>query len=104
MIRTSGNFSAAPEKTKDEDAAEREAALRRLKAYRYLVEVPYDNLVLDSDYNRCAEAGAKLCEKLGRLEARRTTPASVERARCGAQSLSQRTLETPAKYRARLQA
>jgi hypothetical protein len=47
---------------------ERESALRRLKAYRYLCDVPYDDLTLDDEYNKFALAGAKLCEKIGRIE------------------------------------
>ena len=42
---------------------------RRLKAYRYLAEVPYEDLVLDENYaQRLCLAGARLCEKLGKLE------------------------------------
>ena len=43
-------------------------ALRRLKAYRYLVEVPHKELVLDEKYNYYCEWGAKLCEAIGRLD------------------------------------
>ncbi|HLW68170.1 MAG TPA: CAP domain-containing protein, partial [Gemmataceae bacterium] len=50
------------------DTAEREAALRRLKAYRYLAGVPYENLALDSEMNSACLAGAKLLEKLGKLD------------------------------------
>ena len=56
-----------PRKGKDM-ATERDAALRRLKAYRYLAGVPYEELELEEDYNRLAQAAAKLCEKLKRLD------------------------------------
>src|SRR5262245_34019034 len=46
-------LAATPDKN-DEMATEREEALRRLRAYRYLVEVPCDNLVLDDALNRAA--------------------------------------------------
>jgi hypothetical protein len=49
-------------------AADRQAVLRRLKAYRYLMDVPYDNLVIDDKMNEAAQAAAKLCAKLGRLD------------------------------------
>ncbi len=58
----------ATEKKLDALATERQAALRRLKAYRYLVGVPYDNLELDEEMNRLCAAGARLCEKVGRLD------------------------------------
>jgi hypothetical protein len=56
------------EKTASPAEAERMAALRRLKAYRFLCGVPYENLELDPELNRYCEAGAKLCEKIGRIE------------------------------------
>jgi hypothetical protein len=59
----------APAKNKvDPAAAEREAALRRLKAYRYLAGVPYDNLVLDDELNRYTAAAARLCYQVGRID------------------------------------
>jgi hypothetical protein len=61
-------IAAPPEKKPDAATAERQAALRRLKAYRYLSGVPHDDLVLDDDLNAACDAGARLCEKLGRLE------------------------------------
>jgi len=61
-------ITASPAKEPGGMAAEREAALRRLKAYRYLAGVPYDDLTLDDDANTACEAGARLCAKLGRLE------------------------------------
>ncbi|MFQ5843599.1 MAG: hypothetical protein ACE5JG_01275, partial [Planctomycetota bacterium] len=42
-------------------------ALKRLKAYRYLAGVPWKDLELDAQLCRYAEAGARLCERVGRL-------------------------------------
>ncbi|MHC5019729.1 MAG: hypothetical protein ACYTGX_06375 [Planctomycetota bacterium] len=54
---------------RDRDKKERLAhALRRLKAYRYLVGVPYKKMTLDPQYNFYAEWGAKLCHAIGRLD------------------------------------
>lgn len=44
------------------------AALNRLKAYRYLAEVPYENMELDAELAKGTLAAAKICEKLGRLD------------------------------------
>jgi hypothetical protein len=52
----------------DRNADEKIQALRRLKAYRYLAEVPYEDLTLDDEYNALCLAGAELCQKLGKLE------------------------------------
>jgi hypothetical protein len=52
----------------DELTAERHAALRRLKAYRYLVGVPWENVELDDELNKYATAGAKLCERIGKMD------------------------------------
>ncbi len=49
-------------------------ALARLKAYRYLAEVPYKDVVLDDEYNKVCLAGARLCKKLGRIEHRPENP------------------------------
>jgi hypothetical protein len=61
-------ITAPPDKEPEGMAGEREGALRRLKAYRYLAGVPYDDLALDDDYNAACEAAAKLCAKLGRID------------------------------------
>lgn len=62
-------IEAAPAGEKaDTLAGNRAAGLRRLKAYRYLCGVPYEDLVLDDDLNRYAEAASRVCEKLGRLD------------------------------------
>ena len=52
-------IAKVPDKKVDDETAEREAALRRLKAYRYLCELPYANLTLDKEMNACALAGAQ---------------------------------------------
>jgi hypothetical protein len=52
----------------DPVAKERESALQKLKAYRFLCELPYKDLKLDATMNEHAEAAAKVCEKLGRLD------------------------------------
>ncbi len=56
-----------PSEKLEGDAAQRDAGLRRLRAYRFLAGLPSD-LVLDDDLNATSLAAAKLCEKLGRLE------------------------------------
>lgn len=61
-------IEAVPNKNADLLAFERQSALRRLMAYRFLVGVPYANLELDDDMNKCCQAGARLCEKIGRLD------------------------------------
>ncbi|MBL8693243.1 MAG: hypothetical protein JNJ88_04025 [Planctomycetes bacterium] len=43
-------------------------ALRRLQQFRFLCDVPYDAMVLDSKMNELCEAGAKLCKAIGRLD------------------------------------
>jgi uncharacterized protein YkwD len=48
--------------------SEVDAALRRLKAYRYLAEVPYDNLELDDELTKLAQAAASICQKNGKLD------------------------------------
>jgi hypothetical protein len=45
-----------------------DAGIRRLRMYRYLAEVPYQDVVLDPDLNKYALAAAGICEKLGRLD------------------------------------
>ena len=41
-----------------DEASQRDLALRRLKAYRYLCDLPYQDLALDDSYNRQAHAAA----------------------------------------------
>lgn len=49
-------------------ADEMTVALQRLKAYRYLADVPYENLELDAELSKGAVAAAAICEKLGKLD------------------------------------
>jgi hypothetical protein len=46
----------------------RAAALRRLKAYRFLVGVPWEDLSLDPGLNDFAQAGAELTKVVGHLD------------------------------------
>jgi hypothetical protein len=62
------------ERPSDAAAAERHDALRRLKTYRYLAGVPYEDMELDEQLCKEARAGARLCERLGRLEHKPTNP------------------------------
>lgn len=57
-----------PSANPDAAAKEKEAALQKLKAYRFLCGVPYKHLKLDDKYNAHCEAAAKICDKLGRLD------------------------------------
>ncbi len=52
----------------DMDAAEKQRALQRLRAIRYLAELPYADVVLDDEYNKLAQAAAMICQKLGTLD------------------------------------
>jgi len=54
--------------SKPAERTARHAALRRLKAFRYLAGIPYDDIVLDDEMNRGAKAAAEICSKLGRLD------------------------------------
>jgi hypothetical protein len=64
--RKLGEILYAP--TKAGGDAESEAALRKLKACRYLAEVPYDNLELDGEMAKGAQAAAAICSRLGKLD------------------------------------
>ncbi len=69
IAKTLADITAAPDKEPDDPlTADREAALRRLKAYRYLANVPYKDLTLDERMNRGAQAAAEICAKLKRLD------------------------------------
>jgi len=46
----------------------RAAALRRVRAYRFLAGVPYEDVELDDELNRCAQAASKICHKIGKLD------------------------------------
>jgi uncharacterized protein YkwD len=67
----------APEKQPEGLAGEREAALRRLNAFRYLAGVPHD-VFLDGEYNKAAQAAAALCERIGRLDHTPSNPGMPE--------------------------
>lgn len=54
-----------------------EAAVRRLNAYRYLVDVPYD-VKLDKELNSYARAAARICRKIGELDHRPPNPGMSE--------------------------
>jgi len=71
-------ITAPPAQEPDGAAGERAAALRRLKAYRYLAGIPYDDITLDDDANAACEAGARLCAKLGRLDHKPDNPGLPE--------------------------
>ena len=69
---------APPAKKLDAEAAERDDALRKLKAFRYLAEVPYENLAIDDESNNLALAAAKICDKLGKLDHKPANPGLPE--------------------------
>jgi len=54
--------------------AQAQAGLRQLKAYRFLCGLPYENLELDDDLNKYAQAAAQLCDKIGRLDHKPANP------------------------------
>jgi Cysteine-rich secretory protein family len=72
------DITATPPKEPAGLAGERAAALRRLKAYRYLAGVPYDDLTLDDDANTACQAGAALCAKIGHLDHKPKNPGLPE--------------------------
>lgn len=47
---------------------QRLAALRRLQAYRYLCGLPYAGMELKPEWNELCDYGARLCQKIGRLD------------------------------------
>lgn len=47
--------------------AERQAALRRLQAYRYLCGLPFEGMQLVPEWNELCRAAAAVCQALGRL-------------------------------------
>lgn len=49
-------------------ASQRGDCLRLLKIYRYLCDVPYEDLALTELNDQHADAGAKLCERIGHLD------------------------------------
>jgi hypothetical protein len=71
-VKMTGNFSGVPENLSDalrsrDFQSQQEAGLRALAAYRFLCDVPYDDLLIDRDYVAHALAGAKLLAKVGML-------------------------------------
>lgn len=70
-------ITAPPKKPAAGLAGEREAALRRLNAYRYLAGLDHD-VVLDEELTASAQAGANLCEKLGRIDHKPANPGLPE--------------------------
>jgi hypothetical protein len=55
-------------KKADLQVLDRQAALRRLQAYRAVAGVPFEGMELDPDMAAKADAAARLCEKIGRLD------------------------------------
>ncbi len=71
-VNLTGEASQPPSGIQDalrsrEFLAQQEAGLRALAAYRFLCDVPYDDLEIDRDYAAHALAGAKLLTKVGML-------------------------------------
>ncbi len=54
-------------------------SVRLLNAYRFLTGVPHD-VVLDAEHIRYAQAGAQLCERIGRLDHTPANPGMAEDA------------------------
>src|SRR5262249_20641675 len=66
MKKKIGEILNAP--SKPGAVAEHEAGLRQLKVYRYLAEVPYEELEIDEKYTKGAQAAAAISEKIGKLD------------------------------------
>ncbi len=49
-------------------------ALQRLRAYRFICDIPYADLVLDAELNKYGVAGAKICDAIGHLDHRPKNP------------------------------
>src|SRR5262249_19556527 len=78
LRKTLAAIETVPADKGDAERAEREQALRRLRAYRYLAGVRYDNVVLDDNLTAYAVAAARLCAKIGRLDHMPKTPGMPE--------------------------
>jgi hypothetical protein len=63
----SADADLSPEE-REQQGAERAAALRRLMAYRYLCGLPWKDMRLDEDYNYHASFAARLLVLVGRLD------------------------------------
>ena len=71
-VKLTGDFSGVPQNLSDawrshDFQSQQEAGLRALAAYRFLCDVPFDDLLIDRDYAAHALAGAKLLAKVGML-------------------------------------
>ena len=62
----------------DTYAPERLAALKRVMIYRFLCDLPYGHVRLDAGLNASAEAAAKLCKRIGRLDHKPPNPGMPE--------------------------
>ena len=71
-------LAAAAKDPKDPKELDRKEALRRLKAYRYLVGVPYESLTLHEEYNQLADAAADICQRNGELSHEPKNPGMPE--------------------------
>lgn len=78
-----GILTAAPAALDPADplAAERHAALQRLRAYRHLSGLPHAELVLVPEWNLRCDAAAETCRRLGRLDHRPERPDGMDAAR-----------------------
>lgn len=52
-------------------------ALRRLKAYRYLCSLPFEDMQLKPEWNTLCDYGARLCQAIGRLDHTPKKPAGM---------------------------
>jgi hypothetical protein len=70
-------------------AAERQAALQKIKAYRFMCGLPYQHLQLDDQLNEYTEAAAKICAALKGLTHNPSNPgwpeAEYKKAQIGCQ-------------------
>jgi uncharacterized protein YkwD len=77
FLKKLADITAVPAKEPGGMEGERAAALRRLKAYRYLAGVPYD-VELDDDANAACQAAARICAKIGRIDHKPDNPGLPE--------------------------
>src|SRR5262249_22794081 len=76
--RTLADIQAKLAELAKEGKTETEKGLARLKAYRYLCRIPYEDFALDEEFNKYAQAASKICNELGRLEHKPTNPGGPE--------------------------
>jgi len=62
----------------DPEAFGRGECLRHLKIYRYVCDLPYDDMVLVDELNSYADAASALCERIGRLDHTPANPGMPE--------------------------